>query len=60
MFDLPINDPAWFRKHAVQCREIAGKTESEKTTQSLLFLAEQYEADAENLGREPPVRPDTA
>jgi hypothetical protein len=60
MPDLLINDPAWLRNHAVRCREIAGQTESAETKQSLLVLAEQYEADAENLEREPETPPATA
>jgi hypothetical protein len=60
MLDLPINDPVWFRNHASKCRDLARNTESEETKQSLLFLAEQYEADAENIERESPAPLTTA
>ena len=53
-----MRDPTYYRERAARFRELASDSDAE-TTQALLLLAEEYEAEARRLGpnREPPDLP---
>jgi hypothetical protein len=52
MAELRISDPKWLRERADHCRDLAGRATSVDTTQELLEMAEEYEANAANIERE--------